>query len=64
MKNMVPLLVVPFLFSCGDGGGGSSDVGISKDLGAAAEIAELKSARKDESSLSNDDINDVISDMG
>ena len=42
MKNMVPLLVVPFLFSCGDGGGGSSDVGISKDLGAAAEIAELK----------------------
>ncbi len=39
---MIPLLVVPFLFSCGDGGIDSNQVGASEKQAMEAEIAKLK----------------------
>ena len=42
MKNMIPLLVVPFLFSCGDGGIDPNQGGASEKQAMKAEIASLK----------------------
>ena len=42
MKKMIPLLVVPFLFSCGDGGNDPDQDGASERQVMEAEIAKLK----------------------
>ena len=42
MKNMIALLVVPFLFSCGDGGIDPNQGGASEKQAMKAEIAKLK----------------------